>query len=401
MVKNRRREGTSTKTTKGDTMYFKRELPIASGVFRPLETRRFVMITMGGYWPVLQKLPDGHLGVVTRDGDFHIGERGRLVFLTSPDGGESWSHATVVAARGPDNRNPAFGVATDGTLLAAYVVMDRYVDGIWDMGRGRGAGLMPVYIARSEDGGATWARGKPMVGQGQEKWSGAEKIGDARSYNGSSPFGKMITLEDGTILLSYCHSLRFAADEEWIEAAFVIRSHDGGRTWVDAATVAEGFNETSLCDLGGGRLIAVMRAARIGKIGQPGHRDEEATWQAESDDGGYTWGEPQPITGAREHPADIIRLQDGRLLLTYGRRLPPFGIQGMLSRDDGKTWDESNRIMLLGDAGTDQGYPSTVQRDDGTIVTVYYSSELHVPRRPRPEVLGVHGAAVLYRPEDI
>ena len=65
-------------------MYYRRELPIMSAVYRPLEARRFVMMTMGGYWPVIDKLQNGHLGVVTRDGDFHGGERGRVVFVASP-----------------------------------------------------------------------------------------------------------------------------------------------------------------------------------------------------------------------------------------------------------------------------------------------------------------------------
>ena len=84
-----------------------------------------------------------------------------------------------------------------------------------------------------------------------------------------------------------------------------------------------------------------------------------------------------------------------------GFGLTPFGIQGMVSHDDGKSWDESNKLLLVADAGIDQGYPSTTQRDDGTLVTVYYSSELDLrQKKPRPEILGIHGAAVLYRPED-
>jgi hypothetical protein len=139
-------------------MYYRRELPIASGVYRPLATRRFVMMTMGGYWPVLQKLPNGHLGVVTRDGGFHIGERGRVVFVTSPDGGESWSHSTVIAADGPDNRNPAFGVAADGTLLAAYVVMDCYVDGSFNTRKYRGPAICPCTSRAPRTGAQPGAR---------------------------------------------------------------------------------------------------------------------------------------------------------------------------------------------------------------------------------------------------
>ena len=82
-------------------MHFKRLIPVASSVYRPLAVRRYVMMTMGGFWPVIQKLPDGRLGVVTRDADFHIGERGRLAFVTSSDAGASCSRARSLSGAGP------------------------------------------------------------------------------------------------------------------------------------------------------------------------------------------------------------------------------------------------------------------------------------------------------------
>ena len=337
-----------------------------SAVYRPLETRRFVMMTMGGYWPIIDKLQNGHLGVVTRDGDFHSGQRGRLVFVTSPDGGESWSHATVISGEGSDNRNPAFGVTPHGTLLASFIKQVNYRDGVAIRDRSKRLHI-PLYISRSEDNGATWST-SPAVVDGQESWP----VG--------SPFGRMVTLEGGAILMPVHHAA----------TSYLIRSHDDGRTWVDPVAIADGYNETSICDLGDGRILAVMRADEVG-----------STWQADSEDRGYTWSEPQQLTGEAQHPADVIKLTDGRVLMTYGRRVTPWGILGMISNDDGKTWDENDRILLAADSGADQGYPSTLQRDDGAIVTVYYSSELHITRRPRPEVLGIHGAAVIYRPEDL
>ena len=347
-----------------DTIYYRRHLPIMSGVYRPLETRRFVVTAMGGYWPVVQRLPNGHLGVVTRDGDFHVGQRGRLVILTSPDGGESWSHSTVISGEGSDNRNPAFGVAADGTLLVSFIKQVNYTAGHYDRQRGlptpghykdRQKGLpTPLYISRSEDNGATWSPGELAKVDGRESWPV------------SSPFGKMVTLEDGTVLMSYYLSA----------TAFLIRSHDGGRAWVDRVALAKGFGETALCHLGGQRFVAMLRSATEGDRG---------LWQTDSEDGGYTWTEPRRITPDMEHPGDVIRLRDGRLLLTYGRRVTPYGIQGMISRDDGRTWDADNKVLLVADSGDfDQGYPSSIQRDDGAIVTVYYSTELHVSRRPRP-----------------
>ncbi len=346
-------------------MYYRRPLHNLSGILRPLPTRRFMMMTMGGYWPVIQKLHNGRLGVVTRDSDFHVGERGRLVFVHSPDGGESWSHSIVISQDGSDNRNPAFGVTDKGTLLASFIKQVNYTDGRYDVVK---AQPTPLYVSRSEDHGRTWS-------------SELAKVDGRGELIVGSPFGKMITLADGAVMMTYY--LR--------GVVYFITSRDDGRTWDAPTVIADGgYNETALCEVGEGRILAVMRG------------DEEgALSQTHSNDGGATWTQPERITEPTEHPGDVIKLADGRTLLTYGRRTTPFGILGLASRDDGRTWDTDNRLLLVADAGNDQGYPSNIQRDDGAIVTVYYSDQHIVRRRPRPEVIGIHGAAVIYSPEDL
>ena len=345
-------------------MYFRRPLHNLSGVLRPLPTQRYIMMTMGGYWPVIDKLHNGHLGVVTRDSDFHVGERGRLIFVHSPDGGESWSHSIVISQEGSDNRNPAFGVTSKGTLLASFIKQVNYTEGQYDVVK---AQPTPLYVSRSDDHGLTWTTDAANV-------DGGELIV-------SSPFGKMIPRADGSVMMTY-----------YVDATvYHITSHDDGLTWSAPTMICDGgFNETALCDLGGGSILAVMRSDGEGSLSQ-----------VRSEDDGATWSEPEQLTGPTEHPGDVIRLADGRLLLTYGRRTTPFGILGLVSRDDGRTWDTDNRLLLVADSGNDQGYPSNIQRDDGAIVTVYYS-DMHIARRrPRPEIIGIHGAAVIYRPEDL
>ena len=52
----------------------------------------------------------------------------------------------------------------------------------------------------------------------------------------------------------------------------------------------------------------------------------------------------------------------------------PFGIRARLSADQGVTWSEE--IILRDDGGShDLGYPRTVLRPDGTVVTVYYYND--------------------------
>src|SRR5439155_22257192 len=76
-------------------------------------------------------------------------------------------------------------------------------------------------------------------------------------------------------------------------------------------------------------------------------------------------------TGMGGYPSHLLRLRDGRLLMTYGHRRRPLGNQARVSRDHGRTWSEP---LILSDDGTstDLGYPSTVQLEDGRLLTVWY-----------------------------
>jgi sialidase-1 len=95
--------------------------------------------------------------------------------------------------------------------------------------------------------------------------------------------------------------------------------------------------------------------------------------QSESKDGGKTWSEPHSI-GVWGLPSHLLRLRDGRLVMTYGHRRKPFGNQARISTDNGQTWGEA--MILSGDGiGGDLGYPSTVELPDGTLLTVWYESD--------------------------
>ncbi|MFM7929284.1 MAG: exo-alpha-sialidase, partial [Pirellula sp.] len=92
--------------------------------------------------------------------------------------------------------------------------------------------------------------------------------------------------------------------------------------------------------------------------------------QCESEDGGRTWTTPHSI-GVWGLPSHLLRLSDGRLLMSYGHRRKPFGNQVRISTDRGASWSDPLVISSDGVTG-DLGYPSTVQCDDGTLLTVWY-----------------------------
>jgi hypothetical protein len=71
------------------------------------------------------------------------------------------------------------------------------------------------------------------------------------------------------------------------------------------------------------------------------------------------------------NPPTLMRLEDGRLLMTYGYRNAPFAILAILSEDMGASW--SAPITLREGAGNhDIGYPRTTQLGDGSVITAYY-----------------------------
>jgi len=93
-----------------------------------------------------------------------------------------------------------------------------------------------------------------------------------------------------------------------------------------------------------------------------------------SDDDGQTWKYVSRAANEIDNPPSLVHLRDGRLALTYGRRITPFGIRARLSTDEGKTWSEET--ILRNDGGCwDLGYTRTVQRPDGKLVTVYYFND--------------------------
>jgi hypothetical protein len=148
----------------------------------------------------------------------------------------------------------------------------------------------------------------------------------------------------------------------------LVRTQDGGKTWKLVSYIGpepEGDDYAimpSSVRLSPRRILTTIR-----------HRKFIAAWLSE--DNGETWrflNQPAPQTGG--NPPSLVKLQDGRLALTYGYRLPPYGIRARLSADEGRTW--SDEIILRQDAARwDLGYTRTVQRPDGKLVTVYYYND--------------------------
>jgi len=154
---------------------------------------------------------------------------------------------------------------------------------------------------------------------------------------------------------------------------FMASTKDGAKTWDFVSWIGpepDGFSimPTSV-RLSKTRILTTLRR----KEGADHWIDAWVT-----DDNGATWrflNRPVPSTGGSVgNPPSLLMLKDGRLALIYGYRSAPYGIRARLSSDNGLSWSEE--ILLRNDGGCwDLGYPRSVQRPDGRIVTVYYYND--------------------------
>ena len=310
-------------------------------VLHELRAERFE-VAHGGYFPRLVALRNGDLLATFKYGAAHVGKGGRAGLARSTDGGRTWSPPeTVFDIPEADDGVDASGELSDGTLLLGAVSYtwkgDTYTPEGWKA---------DIYTLRSHDRGRTWSA--PL------------KV-EVAPFTWAYPFGSIVQLRDGTVLLAgYGGYLPKEPHKD--DYCFLLRSRDGGKSWGKPTRIAARFNEASLLVLRDGHLLAVMRSQQGGHL---------AT--ALSGDGGAHWSEPVRITADGEHPGDLLRLSSGRILLTYGERNKPYGVQAMISSDEGKSWEHRERVMLAwdGDHG-DLGYPVTAELRDGKLATIYY-----------------------------
>jgi len=326
-------------------------------------------------WSTVAQRQNGELWVTWSGGRVaHVCPFGRVDAMTSTDEGASWTFPRVLLDSATDDRDSGVLETAKGTLivstftslayeehLAKATAFADHTDKGWisksmpqdQFVKWQAAHLrlndtdrkaeLGEWIIRSTDGGKSWSTRIPSVV--------------------NSPHGP-IQLKDGRLL--------YAGKKLWAEdkKIGVAESRDDGHTWQWLAEIPtrqgdkNAYHELHAVEATDGTLIAQIR--------NHNEADKGETLQTESKDGGKTWTEPHSI-GVWGLPSHLLRLRDGRLLMSYGHRRKPFGNQARLSTDNGKTWGEP--ILLSGDGkGGDLGYPSTVELEDGTLLTVWYES---------------------------
>jgi hypothetical protein len=321
-------------------------------------------------WPTLTRRANGELLLVYSGGrERHVCPFGRVDLMRSGDDGESWSWPRTLLDGPIDDRDAGIEETAEGSILVTTFTSIAYQDRLQQEVEKRARGdhdawtdehirrwqaaherltaeqrqaELGQWMIRSTDGGVTWSARYPVMVD--------------------SPHGP-IQLADGRLL--------YAGKRLWSEnkESAVYQSVDDGQTWswlADLPTrsgdLQRNYHELHAVEADAGQLILHIRNHNAA--------NKQETLQCESTDGGTTWSTPHPI-GVWGLPSHLTKLQGGRLLMTYGYRRPPYGNLARVSDDAGKSWSEP--ITLSSDGMVvDLGYPSTVQVDDGTLVTVWY-----------------------------
>ncbi|MSU73418.1 MAG: DUF4440 domain-containing protein [Opitutus sp.] len=304
-------------------------------------------------WPKLTLLKDGTLIAALYNQPSHGLLPGDVACWASNDGGVTWQRRGNATNHEGNSAwfNHALGVAGNGDLLVA-------TSG-WNYAAASGAKtdtpLVPV-VTRSADGGKTWKQ----IGRFPEAPESGKSL---------IPFGNIERGDEGVLRVA-AYAFGRGLPPPRSDTGYIVSSVDNGATWSITATIGKPeVNETDLLHVGGNRWLAAAR-----NLGTLNGRGAHGMDIYVSDDDARTWRKHGRLTSPNEHPGDLLKLADGRILLVYGdRRGPDFGVNAMLSTDGGLNWSPEFRFAG-GFLSRDSGYPSSVQLRDGTIVTAYYAN---------------------------
>lgn len=222
-----------------------------------------------------------------------------------------------------------------------------------------------VYLLRSDDFGKSWAgpfQPDPLP-DGTELFPGHPR----RMHNR----GNLIRGVDNSLLWvgeRYDNHPKFHSD------ILIYRSADNGETFHYLGTPADShgtelYEEPFLCVTPAGKYVVLIRSQRCLPDGSKTRADLVTV---ESNNGGVTWSEPVRHPFHAE-PSAAQRLPDGRTLVVYGFRKPPFGVRGRIVSPEFEDVDTAEEFIIRDDAPTlDVGYPWIVLLDARRVLVVYY-----------------------------
>lgn len=304
-------------------------------------------------WPTLIRSRRGELLAVYSGGrEAHVCPFGRVELIRSSDAGLTWSRPQIILDTPIDDRDAGITETAKGTLLVTtftslvYQSQNGYSLPHWQAAEigltpAQRESLLGAWMLRSTDSGLTW----------------------------SQPYRVPVTSPHGVIVLRNGRLLYPGKKyPDPVGPIGVCESKDDGLSWRWLSTIptrpgdeVKNYHELHGVEAANGHLIVHIRNHNAA--------NKNETLQTESTDGGKTWSTPHAI-GVWGLPSHLLRLANGKLLMSYGHRRAPIGNQARVSKDHGRSWSEP--IVLSKDGIGDLGYPSTVELPSGELVSLWY-----------------------------
>ena len=349
----------------------------------PITVKRTALGIPNDYKPWIAQLPNGSLLLVAfcfGPVDGVEGYMERAVFWRSTNGGKSWTDREE--RQDVHGREFALNVLHDGTILMPCHLLARDLS--------NRAKYTFSKLFRSTDLGSTWSEiqigpeGFPPEANTATDWTTVQYRDRKNPDRWITRFG--VSIQHG--------------GEDAGKVVRFWKSTDSGATWdrtlhpdTDGWADVDGFfSQSTTYRTSKGTLLHPVRVDRTGPhwhiAGTPEKLKEERgdngdrmmLWR--STDNGDSWrrhGKDGRFGHYGEMYPRFLRLQDGRLLLTFTVRSNStdgysLGLRAIISNDDGKSWNfRQDRLVLssVNYGASGGGFGNTVQLMDGTLVSCY------------------------------
>ncbi len=345
----------------------------ASGPVAHVHDTRVISKTPNLYcgWPTLTRRTSGQLILVWSGGrEQHVCPFGRVEMMRSDDDGRTWTWPRTLLDSAIDDRDAGVLETASGALLVTTFTSLAYES--YELAKATAKAKEKVAGAWPEDKLARWLAAHNRLSEQQRQADLGQWM--IRSTDGgitwSQRFSSLVNSPHGPIQLSDGRLL-YAGVSLWDESRKVglCESRDDGQSWQWLAEIptrsgddSKNYHELHAVEADNGKIVVHIRNHNKTNSGE--------TLQCESDDHGKSWTVPGAI-GVWGLPSFLTKLSGGRLLMSYGYRRQPFGNLARVSDDHGSTWSDPLTISADG-VGGDLGYPSTVELDDGSLLTVWY-----------------------------
>jgi hypothetical protein len=299
----------------------------------------------------------------------------QAMVLSSDDHGETWSKPAYVHVDAKGNPDTGMGVSLTylGQGHVALIAGQRWF---------------------SRDFGATWGNPRPI-----------DPMPNGKPWNTWDPM--LVERDPATGAVTRLVETGYDVDWNAYQAAkgdnfsfaHLRSSTDEGQTWskADHPPQWDGVSEVALLRAANGDLVAACRTDIPAKFKGVTLDHREGLGISISKDNGKTWSDVNQLYDWGRHHPSLILLPNRDIVMTYVVRtgytrtaedFPQFGVEAVVSRDNGQTWDLDHRYLLHAWAGNRKGDPnvagpgpqewwassqatSTVLLPDGDLLTAF------------------------------